>query len=126
MAGDISYLYIMDDNGNIIKELYIGKMRYWASKFSLTNYKYHDDSITDDNGSKYEYLTRKSCGRERYGVLNFITINKIRDILNDSPINSEEEEAYEDMKEFIIFIDKNLDLIKTHNYNIVFYTDHDF
>ena len=101
-------------------------MRYWISKFSLANYKYYDDSITDDNSGKYEYLLRKSCGRERYSVFNFTTINKIRDTLNDSPINSEEEEAYEDMKEFINFIDKNLDLIKTHNYTIVFYTDHDF
>jgi len=126
MAGDISYLNIMDNNDNIIKQLYIGKMRYWSSKFSLENYKYHDDSEDYINNGQYEHLRRKSCGRERYGVLNFITINKIRDILNDFPINLEEEEAYEDMKEFINFIDKNLDFIKIHNYNIVFYTEHDF
>ena len=43
MAGDVHYIYIMDnekdDNEKIIKELYLGKMRYWNSEFSLSDYK---------------------------------------------------------------------------------------
>jgi hypothetical protein len=120
MAGDVSYLNIMY-NDNIIKQFYIGKMRYWTSQFSLGKYKYHDDS----NG-KYEHLKRKACGRETFGVLNFTTIREIRNSLNNLPINKEEEEAYEDMKDFINFIDDNLDLINDNNYDIVFYTEHDF
>jgi len=123
MAGDVSYLNIMDNDDNIIKQLYIGKMRYWASKFSLEKYKYHDDS--KNNHGKYDHLRRKSCGKETYGLLNFTTINIIRSCLNDLPINTEEEEAYEDMKMFIDFIDENLNLININNYNLVFYTEHD-
>ena len=121
MAGDVSYLNIMDNNDNIIKQLYIGKMRYFSSIFSLDKYKYHEDSP-----GKYDHLKRKSCGKETYSLLNFITIEKIRTILKEIPINKEEEEAYEDIENFINFIDENMVLIKTNNFNIVFYTEHDF
>ena len=124
MAGDVSYLNIMNNN-NLIKQLYIGKMRYWISQFSLEKYKYHDDSQNKNIG-KYEHLRRKANGRATYSVLNFTTINEIRDILNDVPINNEEKNAYEDMKNFIDFINENLDLIINNNYDIVFYTAHDF
>lgn len=126
MAGDKSYLNIMDNDDNIIKQLYIGKMRYWLSQFSLEKYKYYDDSKSFNICGKYEHLRRKACGRESYGVLNFRTISEIRDSLNDLPINTQEEEAYEDMKNFINFIDENLYLIHNNNYNVVFYTEHDY
>lgn len=117
------YIYIMD-NEKIIKEMYLGKMRYWNSQFSLTDYKYHDDSSL--YGFNYSHLERQDCGSSTYGVLNLNTINKIRKVLRDKPINKEELEAYEDTVRFIEFVDENLDMIKENNYNIVFYTSHDF
>jgi hypothetical protein len=126
MAGDISYLNIMDNDNNIIKQFYIGKMRYYSSIFSLDKYKYHDDSPNIYIKDKYDLLKRKSFGKETYSLLNFITIDIIRKNLLEIPINKEEEEAYEDMENFINFIDENMDLIKTNNYNLIFYTEHDF
>jgi hypothetical protein len=132
MAGDLHYIYIMDDDGNIVKELYLGKLRYWCSVFSLVNYKYHDDSRvydrTGNNESKGKYynLVREASGKESYSVLHLDTINEIRNVLNDKPLNDEEEEAYEDTKIFINFVDKNLDIIKKNNYDVVFHTSHDY
>jgi hypothetical protein len=132
MVGDLHYIYIMDDDGNIVKELYLGKLRYWCSVFSLENYKYHDDSrVYDTKGNneskgKYYNLVREASGKESYSVLHLDTINVIRNVLNDKPLNDEEEEAYEDTKIFINFIDKNLDIIKKNNYDVVFHTSHDY
>lgn len=96
-------------------------MRYWNSEFSLRNYKYNDDSK-----GKYSLLRRRANGRETYSVLNLNTINKIRDILNDKPITEEEQEAYNHTKRFIDFVDENLEMIKENDYNVVFFTSHDF
>ena len=55
--------------------------------------------------------------------------NEMRTILNDgTPINEDEENAHEDMKTLVDFVDENMELItnKNNNYSIVFYTDHDF
>ena len=96
MGGDKTWIYLMDDKDAIIKQLYIGKMRYWQSKFSLAKYKYQDDSRTMYYDGKYYHLTRQACNRERYGVLHFTTI------------------------------DENIDSINGNNYTIVIYTDHAF
>lgn len=121
MAGDLHYIYIMDDDGNVIEELYLGKLRYWCSDFSLENYKYYDDSR-----GKYYNLERQASGKELYKVLHINTVNDIRNILNGTPINEEEEEAYDDTKRFINFVDKNLVMISKNNYNIVFHTSLDY
>lgn len=89
--------------------------------FSLDKYKYNDDSY-----GKYSDLKRKDCGRSTYSVLNLNTINEIRKVLIGKPINKEELEAYKDTERFIEFIDKNLDMIKENDYDIVFYTSHDY
>ena len=102
-------------------------MRYWNSQFSLTEYKYHDDSsLYGFTKGNYSHLERKDYGRSTYSVLNLNTINKIRKVLRDKPINKEEQEAYEDTERFIEFVDENLDMIKENDYDIVFYTSHDF
>lgn len=126
MGGDKTWIYLMDDKDAIIKQLYIGKMRYWQSKFSLAKYKYQDDSRTMYYDGKYYHLTRQACNRERYGVLHFTTIDEMRVILKDSPINEEEKKAYEDMESCVEFIDENIDSINGNNYTIVIYTDHAF
>ena len=131
MAGDVHYIYIMDnkkdDNKKIIKEMYLGKMRYWNSEFSLSQYKYHDDSsnFLKNVKGKYNLLERLANGSETYSVLNLNTINKIRSILNNKPITKQEEEAYQDTKDFIDFVDENLDMIKSNDYDVVFFTSHD-
>ena len=129
MAGDKSSIYIMDNADNIIKTFYIGKMRYWASLFSLQRYKYRDDSLSliqNTNGTYY-HLKRKAEGRETYSVLHMKTVNEIRGILRDNvPMGQEEEEAKEDMQGVLDFIDEHADIIHENNYNIVFYTDHAF
>lgn len=132
MAGDLHYIYIMDNeksdnvNEKIIKELYLGKMRYWNSKFSLNDYKYHDDTRITFGEGKYYRLKRLDNGRSEYGVLNLNTINKIREMLKGEPITKEEEDAYNDTERFINFVDENLEMIKKNNYDVVFYTSHDF
>jgi hypothetical protein len=132
MAGDVHYIYIMDnvnekdDNEKIIKELYLGKMRYWNSEFSLSDYKYHDDTRIAFGEGKYYRLKRLDNGRSEYGVLNLNTIDKIRDMLKGEPITEEEEEAYDDTRNFINFVDENLEMIKENNYDVVFYTSKDF
>ena len=128
MAGDKSYVNIMDENDTIVKQLYIGKMRYFGSQFSLEKYKYRDDSRNVNSPGKYHRLNQKSNGRESYGVLNSATIREIRTTaLHYSPITKEEEEACEDMNIFIQFIDENSDLLCSNsNLNVVFHTEHDF
>jgi hypothetical protein len=131
MAGDIHYIYIMDnkksDNEKIIEQFYLGKMRYMCSEFSLEKYKYFDDSASIRNNlkGKYYILTRKPYGRETYSVMNLNTIDKIRNILKGEPINKDEQEAYDETLQFINFVDENLKSIKENNYDVVFYTSHD-
>lgn len=129
MAGDVSYIYIMDHADNIIHRLYIGKMRYWMSPFSLQRYKFYDDSsdpIRNKQGTYY-HLKRKANGRETYGVLHMRTVNEMRAALRDNlPMTEEEVDAQRDMQKMIDFVDEHLALIQANQYNIVFYTDHDF
>ena len=121
MAGDIHLLLLMD-NENIIKKLYIGKMRYWESMFSMIKYKYYCGC----NNDKYSYLIRLSNGKEMYSVLDFKTINLMRTILQENkPITTEEQNAYDDTESIISFIDENVELITQNNYDIVLHTCHD-
>ena len=127
MAGDKSYVNIMDENDTIVYR----EIRYFGSRFSLEKYKYHDDSRNGNHPGKYLHLNQKSNGgesSESYGVLNSATIREIRSTAYlYLPITKDEEEACEDMNIFIQFIDEKSDLLRSDSkLNVVFHTEHDF
>jgi len=129
MAGDEYYIFLCDHKKKNIEEKYLGKLRYYNTKFSLKNYQY------EGNNNFYEIEERMSDGESRYSVWTLYIIEKIRKSLLDEPLSAAEKEAYEDLKDTIDWIDNMLkkyseqyfyssDLVPG-SIHILFYTDID-
>lgn len=119
MAGDVSYLQVCDENKNILKQIYVGKLRY-NNIFSLGNWKYMGSS------KLYEFEKRKSDGRTSYNVWSDEIIDEIKYVINNyNPITKLEQEAYDDSKNVIEWIDEIKIKYKEQNIHFVFITDVD-
>lgn len=119
MAGDVSYLHVRDENKNILQQIYVGKLRY-SNKFSLGNWKYRGSS------KLYDFEKRMSDGRTSYIVWSDETIDEIKNVINnDNPITKLEQEAYNDSKNVIEWIDEIKIKYKEQNIHFVFITDVD-
>ena len=102
MAGDEFYLYLKDNQKNVLEELYLGKLRYYTNQFSLANYRWKSD-----NGL-YKIEQRMSDGKEKYIIFCKEIIEQIRNSLIDDPITNDETNAYEDTIYALKWIDVNL------------------
>jgi len=102
MAGDEFYLYLKDNQKNLLEELYLGKLRYYTNQFSLANYRWKSD-----NGL-YTIEERMSDGKEKYVIICKEIIDQIRNSLLDKPITNDETSAYEDTLYALNWIDANL------------------
>ncbi len=121
MAGDVSYLRVCNEGKQVLDEKYIGKLRY-QNMFSMENYKY----CGFRNEDMYALEARMSDGRTSYCIWDEKTIGEIRTILsNCSPVARLEEEAYDDSRYALDWIDEMLIKYQEQLIHFVFVTDHD-
>lgn len=102
MAGDEYYILLNDNNKNTLAQLYLGKLRYYSNQFSLQKYRFLDDL------GHYKIEGRLSDGRNGYSILSMKEIYEIQKSLLVEPITEEEQEAYNDTKTVIEWINSNL------------------
>lgn len=129
MAGDEHTLFLSDNSKNILDKLYLGKLRYYRSDFSLENYKY------SGYDQPYRVEKRMSNGKESYTVLHISVINEMKKQLLETTLTDEEKEAKEEMEVAVEWMENVLKKYNTTIYStelvensihFVFYTEHDF
>lgn len=108
MAGNEYYLQARNNNGTKIKEKYIGKLRYSNYNiFSLKKFIYNYNNNNEFYTKYYKIKERMSEYYNMYSVLDNDIIFKIQNLYNnEKPLTPSENEAYEDIKETLEWINK--------------------
>ena len=113
-----------------MEELYLGKLRYYKSDFSLENYKYRGDD------HHYTFEKRISNGRQSYTVLSLSIMDEMKKQLLETTLSEEEKEAKEEMEVALKWMENVVKKYKDNyiysteliekSIHFVFYTNHDF
>lgn len=116
MAGDEFNLQVRNEKKDILEEIYLGKSRY-NNMYSIDNWKYNFSNNIFYK-SYYEIEERKQDNEIRYSILDNEIIEEIRNVYNNPSITKLEEEAKDELRNTLKWIDKML--IKYNNDNIYF------
>lgn len=119
MAGDEFYIQVRNNKKDILDKIYLGKLRY-INMFALHNWNYNLDYNLDDK-TYYEMEERKEDNQIRYYIWYNDIIENIREVYyNNKPITKLEENAYEDMKYALDWIDSIIMKYNNIDFHFVF------